>query len=983
MAKIRLLQRFIVASLASLLSLTAMPAQAGWPSWEEALEKLSPLMGLDNDQREATIFAIKHPVCASTIVAYTLEQDYSLVGFIGALKVTKLQSVPKLLPINGGNCKSYQPIQQAYQFIDRKGDDLLGKSKADYLRTLLAAQISEGKSTVDSEIAAIPYVGPVLTNWDCECDAAFDSDFKTEKMVDQIVGTAISIVKSIKDGNYGTALETMITTLGPKVACKIAEEYSGVGSIPIVSDVAAAACESVAGKVVGFVVSAGSTLAEGLGLIGGDHIPFEQYYAGVFEPELGKDGYQELANTLYQKCYDYFEPTNLSASNSKKVCAILRDRYIVQSMGKLQWAEFQGERGVYYKKNVEPKAQGAALLSDAEFKKVKEDVRATCKQYFVQRYPQANIFAAAYNDVPIETICDDFVTYSKSTYHPWDMDKARNTIQKNLTYAMSGKTGGLCSADSAIRNLIKCQDGQGLDVCTTAYPKACATSTLELGGNEIPCCKGGEKPTESEQMAISFATKVAKESGGPFCSTTPNDPLKVVCTLKQAYETCQNHFSWMNQRVCDPKAIDALGRATTVCCSFNPDGLDSVGGVTIAKKFVETHGGNPSESCSIGGSIIGNFLSYDPRIIVCGSNANNATCKNVFSGGVCKAGDAGYVEKVCCMLGVFGGGSEYVDTYDPSQRTPEQLAEAKKLVDDSKGDCTFGTAFDGKPDLLRVVCKTPASLKACVKAAGKGTDSRAKCHLTKSGYVETPCCSPDTSLYYSDYSKIKEQEQRLIEKGIGKNGASKAKDIKSLTGGMSMNPQDNDPFKKKDDTNPPHASADDFGKAAEKGNLKDKLDTSGKNLQPAPATKPKRAGGDKRAVGDKDNELLSIRLMKARPLSGVSPFAIGDVINKIDPAANENAGKGDTGKTLPGAPALAGDQGGNAPRINGAGGIAPQNLRTTQGAGGGFSCTGKADGNYCSDSNTLTTCYHDAVMNTAPCPSGCNSAARACNPYKP
>ncbi|MDX1923031.1 MAG: hypothetical protein SFW65_07885 [Alphaproteobacteria bacterium] len=980
MAKIHLFQRIIAASFACFMVLGAPPAHAGWPSWEDVLEKISPLLGLDNDQREATIFAIKHPVCASTIVAYTLEQDYSLVGFIGALKVTKLQSIPKLLPINGGNCKSYQPIQQAYQFIDRKGDEYLGKSKADFLRNLLADQISEGKSAVDSEISAIPYLGPILTNWDCECDAAFDSNFPSEKLVDQIVGTTISILKSIKDGNYGAALETMITTMGPKVACKLAEEYSGIGSIPIVSDVAAAACESVAGKVVGFVVSAGGALAEGLGLIGGDHIPFEQYYAQMFVPELGKDGYKDLANTLYQKCYDYFEPTNLSASNSKKVCAILRDRYIVQSMGKLQWAEFQVERGDYYKKNVKPKAEGAALIGDAEFKKVKEEVRATCKQYFVQRYPQANIFAAAFNDVPIETVCDDFVSYSPSSYHPWDMDKARNTIQKNLTYAMTGKTGGLCSTDSAMRNLIKCQDGQGLDVCTKAYPKACVSSTLELGGNEIPCCKGGEKPSQGEQMAMEFAAKVAKESGGPFCTTTPNDPLKVVCTLKQTYEACQNHFSWMNQRVCDPKAVDDLGRATTVCCSFNPDGLDSVEGVAVVKKFVETHGGEPAQACSVGGYSVDNLLTYDPRIISCGSEANRTTCKNTFGQEKCKIGAGGLVEKPCCVAAVFGGGSAYVDTYDPSQRTPEELAAAKKLVDDSNGNCTFGTAFDGKPDLFRVVCKTPAALKACVKAAGKGTDARAKCHLTKSGYVQSPCCAPDTSLYYSDYSKIKEQERKLIEKGIGKNGATKAKDIKPWVGGMSKNGLDTDPLDTKKNKREGEAHADDLTKAAAKGNLKDKLG-NGKNLDNAlNAAKPKRAGGDKRAVGDKDNVLVDIRLMKVKPLSGVSPFTIGDVKNKIDPAANENA---DAGNGKPAPKGLGND--GIAPTAPAAP-IAPRSLRSTSGPASGGSapfCSGKADGNYCSDANTLTTCYHDAAMNVAPCPSGCDAAARACNPYKP
>ncbi len=986
MTKTHFFQRCIAASFALVLLLAAPSAQAKWPSWEEAVEVLRPLVGLDNDQTEATIFAIKHPVCAGTIVSYTLAQDYSLVGFIGALKVTKLQSIPKLLPINGGNCKSYQPIQQAYQFIDRKGDEYLGKSKADYLRTLLASQIEEGKSFVDAEVASIPYLGTILANWDCECDAAFDSNFKTEKLADQIVGTVISIVKSIKDGNYGTALETMITTLGPDMACKLAEQYSGIGSIPIVSDVASAACAKIAGKVIGWVVSGTGAAAEALGIIGGDHIPPENYYNQMFVPMLGKDGYVQLADTLYNNCYDYFEPTNMSSSTAKKVCALFRDRYVVQSMGKLQWHAFQIERGEYYKKNVRPKAEGAALVSDAAFKNIKEDVRTACKQYFLQQYPQANIFTAAFNDEPIETVCDGFVSYSPSSYHPWDMDKARNTIQKNLTYAMAGKTGGLCNADPALRNLIKCQDGQGMNACTQSYPKACANSSLELGGKEIPCCQGGAKPSESEQMAINVAAEIAKKSGGPFCTTSPTDPLKIVCSLPQAYKACQSHFSWMNQRECDPKAVTDLGQATTTCCSFDASALDKVDGITPIKSFVASHAKDTSSACSAGGYSVDKLLSYDPRIVACGSTDNIGACKNTFGSDACKIGDGGFVTKPCCVTAVFGGGSEYVDTYDPSQRTPEQLAKAKKLVDDSKGDCTFGTALDGKPDLFRVVCKTPASLKACVKEAGQGTDSRAKCHLTKSGYVQTPCCAPDASLYYADYGKLKEQEQKNIQKGlVGKKGLG-VKGGESLKPAGSVNTNDGDMYKPADDKKA-SPNAGDLGKALGDGNLKDKLGQGTKHLEEKSPAKPKRAGGDKRAVSDKDNELVAIRLLKAKPLSGASPFTAGDVRTKIDPSALDKGGVAKTGKTLPGASEPANDNHvPSSPSMRGpaagvvSGAASGAGLRTTS---GGFSCTGKSNGDYCSNSTTLVTCTGGAQSNATLCEGGCNSAARACNPYKP
>ena len=74
----------------------------------------------------------------------------------------------------------------------------------------------------------------------------------------------------------------------------------------------------------------------------------------MFTPNLGKDGYHELADIIYGKCYNYFEPTNMSADTAKRACSALRSRYISESLGKLQFQKSSLEVYPYYKSDVEP-----------------------------------------------------------------------------------------------------------------------------------------------------------------------------------------------------------------------------------------------------------------------------------------------------------------------------------------------------------------------------------------------------------------------------------------------------------------------------------------------------------------------------------------------------------------------------------------------------------------------------------------------------
>jgi hypothetical protein len=164
------------------------------------------------DQIEAARFYTKHPECSSKILSYTLAEDYSLVGFIASLKATKLSSLNKLGIPKGdlSSCKKLNPIERAYLFIDTQGDKILGKSAADFFRKHLEEQIKDGKKELEAQIAAIPYVGTILTNWECGCDAAFQTNFEAEKLADKTVALIISVSEDVSKGKIGSALEKLI-----------------------------------------------------------------------------------------------------------------------------------------------------------------------------------------------------------------------------------------------------------------------------------------------------------------------------------------------------------------------------------------------------------------------------------------------------------------------------------------------------------------------------------------------------------------------------------------------------------------------------------------------------------------------------------------------------------------------------------------------------------------------------------------------------
>lgn len=127
----------------------------------------------------------------------------------------------------------------------------------------------------------------------------------------------------------------------------------------------------------------------------------------------------------------------------------------------------------------------------------------SCKSYFSQKYPKASAYATAYGDEPIENICTSFVTYNKSSYHPWDMDKARAAAQLNLVHDIAYKNAPFCQKGDS-RNTVVCSK-QSIKTCFNDLTDVCQKPQTELGGMEKPCCQLGQGMDNVYESNAKFA----------------------------------------------------------------------------------------------------------------------------------------------------------------------------------------------------------------------------------------------------------------------------------------------------------------------------------------------------------------------------------------------------------------------------------------------------------------------------------------------
>lgn len=655
-------------------------ALASWPSSDVLLQNLAPVVGLDSDEVEAVRFSIKYPQCSSTIVSYTISQDYSLVGFIGTLKTSKSSNIPNLTTLNEVNCKKTNPTQRAYRFIEDQGDALLGKDTASLLKKILSEQIAQGKSEIDSQIASIPYLGTILSNWDCACDAAFETNFPTETLVDQKIGAVIQIFNNIEKGNITTAIDILFNNFGSELACKFLAVHSGVEAIPIVSSVANQACSSVLGSSLSFVIDGADEVAKSLGIKGYDHISPDDYYNAYMAYDIGVNNYLAKADSFYNKCYAYFEPSSMSSDTAKKACVLLRQRYLDQSVAKIEWKEASFAKVNYYQDNIKAKAAKSTFVKEQDFQKEIFNQVNICENYFKGKYPKALTYQYAEKQFCPQAEVENIM---------WESRKKAQQIYVSTAHAY---TQPFCDYRTPNQTAIGCSV-EGVPLCRQYLSSnACVKSTKYPNSVDVPCCQIDSSAASKSFIEISEKTAsfVKELDGGIYCKADNiSNPLQISCSLKEANTQCQNKIGAESLKSCVSTAQYKSGVYKYQCCHYEPEKLDKVQGTQTAKNFIDLKNKQNPGSCSLGGVTEG--YSFDPRIVRCSTDTQVAQCKTIFYKS-CSFNAQGYATAGCCVKDPFGGWNSTTGTTKESL-PPRDSSTAREVLLTSKVASMFGHDF--------------------------------------------------------------------------------------------------------------------------------------------------------------------------------------------------------------------------------------------------------------------------------------------------
>lgn len=951
---------FLAILMVVSLTFISTPSVAG-PSTDEVIDTIAKVLMFNKDQINAIKFAIKEPVCVGTIISKTVSQDYSLVGMIAALKVTKMSAIPGMPQMSSSTCKAYNPLQQAYQIVDRVGDKLLGKSTADTLRSLLASLISEGKSEVDAQISAVPYIGTIIGNWDCACAAAFDAHSVVEDFLNDQVRVTVSVVKKFRDGDVGSAVSEMITGFGPEAGCKLASQLT-VGGIPVVSDIAAESCSTL-GVAVDWAVTAVGDGAEALGLVGGEHIPPDQYYQQMFAIHVGAPNYRTWGkDTLYPQCYSYYAKSNMANSTATKVCAQLLDRYNKQSIGNIEWAEFNDARSVYTNSTFKPLAEQAVHTSDADFLTIKTQANAECNSYFAAQYPHIKDYITDPKKGGIDNYCDYSTLNKFSGFKEPVMDTMRKTAQQNLLYALMNKLQPSCNVTKD-RNVLKCAMGEPFNQCKVQIGNESVCKKALLGGGmETPCCQQGEPDFGVQQAGVDFASNIAKSIGEPFCFNNPADPYKIRCTIKELFETCQKKFDFPENKDCKNQKKDAFGKVTEACCSYEPEKLETIPGVKEAKAtLAKMNSGLAKDdlpNCKLGGTIVG--ISTDPRVVSCGEQVIEE-CKKSLAADSCSKLGSGYVKAACCEIDAFATKTEELP-YDPSTREDDDKSLVKGVIQKSDGNCYSGKTADGKEDTFRVTCATQAATKQCIKDMGRKALTSCDAKTASTGYVTSPCCMKDPSVLDLVGDAAKEIEKQ--------NTAQPPKDEKKNI--------DPNILKKEGDKKTAVEKTAIDASALAGAKIDSSKPVTVKNV--AADNKPKRKGAKSKVPG-----LISIKIIsaKSKDSNGVNPFSTTDVVKKIDPKAVGTSDAPSSSRMPSSIPTTLPDTVPSAvppttsaiPALTSP--VVPDTISSTPVVPAVPSfCKLRSDGNYCgtgAKARTVYYCVSGVVANSRQCDGTCNN----------
>jgi hypothetical protein len=619
------------SALFSLVCLIATPAQAldaEGIAWK-AVDLLGKTGLAKKNDVELLKFSIKHPVCAQTIFAKTIAQDYSLIATTAGIKAAKVGaqvSIEGLKSFNESMCHALSPLQRFYAFVERTGGKFVPNSS--YVKQLAKQEMDKGKTQLEGELVKVPVAGSVLQNWDCLCDAAFESNLSEEAIATDLYPKGAKLVVAAKKGDVGDVVEIALTEFGPAFACALGAEYSGVGHIPVVGQATKDTCAGVLGKVLAWGVKGAGAVKDAAISFGetvsqqGKHIDPVKYYEMYWRSEvhtdvlallrMGKQSLDKSAHKIkYDHCVSYFDSNGASSDSAVKWCGKMQTQLAAEVNAKLE--EVKAAQGGYFASRLKSEIPrltienfylvgGATKLTTIEpFKKLWFQCRVDLMQ-------QITLPGWLPNKNPMSK-----VTSSPLDAWSWACDGTLSALEAALAaYKGQGIPGLLAKLTNAGCKNHKLSTPALFQMCDSYEGVAtCVGEMKSLGAKASHCLPDG---TAAQKLAQKIATELGKR-----CQVAAN-PRAIDCTRPWKQEQCkllvqQKQGSANPAEVIscvgkgDPAFETAKNQAKVILDALNA--VQKVGTVQLPGGGVQGAVSASAKTCTHG---------YDPLAINCASN---------------------------------------------------------------------------------------------------------------------------------------------------------------------------------------------------------------------------------------------------------------------------------------------------------------------------------------------------------------------------
>ncbi len=546
----RLAFRALAVSLA-LAGFVASPAHA--LSAEQVALKALDLLGksglAEPNDIEMLKFSVKRPACAETIFTTTLAQDYSLIATVIGMKTAKVGqqvSVKGLQSFDHPKCRALSPLQRFYTFADRTGNRFL--PDASYLKNLAKQQMDQGKSELEGALAKVPVAGPVILNWQCLCDAAFETQLSEENIAKGVYQQGAKLVSTAKYGSVGDVIEVALAEFGAQFACVLGTEYSGMGQVPIVGKATLATCSTVLGKTLAWGVKGAETVWNvaadfGETLSGQEqHMPPEKYFETFWLPFLHADALATLRGGAagYQltgkACVGYFDSHKASKSSAEKWCGQMHAE--LKSRVKALVEAAKSAVTPYFESKLLPKVEKLAL-DHYHAIEPQNDFLATSTFNPIWSQCRFDLSQAIPIKSPLPGKHPNITHYTSGPQSYWEW----------ICYEAKAKLGNALYAykTQVLPQAIKLLAGAGCTVKPASNKPALHFSCGEVAG--LQTCMASTKTagaaTGYAHCGIDpaafpkLAQDIAASLGAKRCKISAGTPRNVECTRPWKYDQCK------------------------------------------------------------------------------------------------------------------------------------------------------------------------------------------------------------------------------------------------------------------------------------------------------------------------------------------------------------------------------------------------------------------------------------------------------------